>query len=111
MLKALQVVVCGLCLLFISTNASAQPAQRLSGVVRDTTASVLPGVTVTVTGAATVSPRTVTTDVQGRYEVDALPAGRYLLTATLVGFDPQTISVDVTGEPAVVDLVLSLSPL
>ena len=65
----------------------------------------------TVTGAATVSPRTVTTDVQGRYEVDALPAGRYLVTATLVGFDPQTISVDVTGDPAVVDLVLSLSPL
>ena len=111
MLNALQIVVCGLCLLFISTNASAQPAQRLSGVVRDTTASVLPGVTVTVTGAATVSPRTVTTDVQGRYEVDALPAGRYLVTATLTGFDPQTIAVDVTGEPAVVDLVLSLSPM
>ncbi len=111
MLKALQIVVCGHCLLFISIGASAQPAHRLSGVVRDATASVLPGVTVTVTGAATVSPRTVTTDVQGRYEVDALPAGRYLVTATLVGFDPQTISVDVTGEPAVVDLVLSLSPM
>ena len=66
MLKALQIVVCGYCLLIISISASAQPAQRLSGVVRDTTASVLPGVTVTVTGAATVSPRTVTTDVQGQ---------------------------------------------
>ena len=110
-LKALQVVVCGYCLLIISIGASAQPAPRLSGVVRDATASVLPGVTVTVTGAATVSPRTVTTDVQGRYEVDELPAGRYLVTATLVGFDPQTISVDVAGDPAVVDLVLSLSTL
>ena len=112
MLRALQTVVCGLLSAgACSITASAQPAQQLSGVVRDATASVLPGVTVTVTGATTASPRTVTTDVQGRYELDALPAGRYLVTATLVGFDPQTISVDVTGDPAVVDLVLSLSPL
>ena len=61
--------------------ASAQPGGRLTGVVRDTTGSVVPGVTVTVTGAASSTPRTVVTDEHGDYVVDALPAGRYLVTA------------------------------
>ena len=59
------------CLLFISISASAQPTQQLSGVVRDATGSVLPGVTVTVTGAALVAPRVVMTDQHGRYELGA----------------------------------------
>ena len=59
----------------LAVTASAQPTQQLSGVVRDATSSVLPGVTVTVTGAALAAPRVVMTDQQGKYQLE-LPAGR-----------------------------------
>ena len=55
--------------------ASAQSEGRLTGVVRDATGSVLPGVTVTVGGPALTAPRTVVTDDRGRYVLDSLPAG------------------------------------
>ena len=77
MLKALQTVLCGSLLFAPSVTTSAQSPPQLTGVVRDTTGSVLPGVTVTATGAALVGPRTVVTDEHGHYELDSLPAGRY----------------------------------
>ena len=95
----------------LAVTASAQPTQQLSGVVRDATSSVLPGVTVTVTGAALAAPRVVMTDQQGRYELE-LPAGRYLDHS-----HAQRLS---TGHrrhlggrrgPATLDLVLAVSPL
>ncbi len=110
MLKALQIVLCGHCLLFISTSASAQPTQQLSGVVRDATGSVLPGVTVTVTGDALVAPRVVMTDQHGRYELE-LPAGRYMITASRSAFETRIAEIDVDTGPATLDLVLAVSSL
>ena len=97
MLKALQTVLCGSLLLGLSVTTSAQSPPQLSGVVRDTSGAVLPGVTVTVTGAALVVPRTVVTNEHGGYELDSLPAGRYVVTAALIGFEPKTREVDVDG--------------
>ena len=91
--------------------ASAQPAGQLTGVVRDTTGSVLPGVTVTVTGAALIAPRTVVTDEHGEYVVDALPAGRYLVTAAFSGFEPSSTEIDVGATSATLDVVLAVSSL
>ena len=68
--------------------ASAQPSGQLTGVVRDTTGSVLPGVTLAITGEALSAPRTVVTNEHGEYVVDALPAGCYLVTAMVSGFGP-----------------------
>jgi hypothetical protein len=98
-------------LLALTLTASAQPTQQLSGVVRDATSSVSPGVTVTVTGAALAASRVVMTDQQGRYELE-LPAGRYSITATRSDFQTATadISVGAAG-PATLDLVLAVSPL
>ena len=72
---------------FGAVAASAQPGGRLTGVVRDTAGSVVPGVAVTITGGALTVPRTVITDEHGEYVVDALPAGRYLVTAAFSGFE------------------------
>ena len=89
--------------------ASAQPEGRLAGVVRDATGSVLPGVTLTVAGPVLTAPRTVVTDDHGGYVLDSLPAGRYLVTAALNGFEPKTTEVDVEGGSATLDLVLAVS--
>jgi outer membrane receptor protein involved in Fe transport len=91
--------------------ASAQPGGQLTGVVRDTTNSVLPGVPVTVTGAAPIAPRTVITDEHGEYVVDALPAGRYLVTAAFSGFEPSSVEVDVGATSETRDVVLAVLSL
>ena len=113
MRQTLESIVRVVCLIALgAVVASAQPGGQLTGVVRDTTGSVLPGVTVTVTGAALIAPRTVVTDEHGEYAVDALPAGRYLVTAAFSGFEPSSVEVDVEELLARrCDLVLAVSSL
>jgi len=109
MMMGRQTLAWALCLLALASAAWTQPAPQLSGEVRDSTGSVLPGVTVTVAGTALAGPRTVMTDERGRYEVDTLPAGRYRITAALKGFEPWSAEVDVGAGPATLDVVLALS--
>ena len=65
----------------------------------------------TVTGAALVAPRTVVTNDRGRYELDNLPAGRYLVEASLSGFEPRTTAIDIEAGAATLDLVLAVGSL
>src|SRR5947199_3692688 len=59
----------------------------LAGVVRDTSAAVLPGVTVEASSAALIEKtRTVVTDGTGQYRLTDLPPGNYVLTFSLTGF-------------------------
>jgi iron complex outermembrane recepter protein len=110
--RALETIVRVVCLVALgAVVASAQPAGRLTGVVRDTTGGLLPGVTVTVTGAALIAPRTVITDEHGEYVVDALPAGRYLVTAAFSGFEPSSVEVDVGATSETRDVVLAVPSL
>ena len=107
MLLILRILVCAACLLALGVDAaSAQPAGRLAGVVRDATGSALPGVTLTVAGPALTAPRTVVTDDHGEYVLDSLPEGHYLVTATFSGFEPRTTEVPVgTGRVKIVSCV------
>jgi hypothetical protein len=112
MRRILESIVRVVCLIALgAVVVSAQPGGRLTGVVRDTTGSVLPGVTVTVTGAAPIAPRTVVTDEHGEYVVDALPAGRYLVTAALRGFEPSSTEIEVGATTAPLNVVLAVSSL
>ena len=98
------------CLLVLGVTAAwSQPTGQLSGVVRDTMGGVLPGVEVSVTSVSGVPPRTSLTDGEGRYEVDALPPGRYTVEASLGGFQPKASDVDIDSGRATLDLVLSVS--
>ena len=69
--------------------AAAQAATNatIAGTVRDSSAAVLPGVTVEVASPALIEKvRTAATDGQGSYRVTALPPGIYTVTFTLSGF-------------------------
>src|SRR5262245_56784211 len=67
--------------------ASAQTATgTITGVVRDSTGAVLPGVTITITSAATGVARSVLTDADGRFQIVNLIPGEYDLRAALAGF-------------------------
>jgi len=75
---------------------SAQtPSGAIVGTVRDPAGSVLPGVTITVTGAPLNRPLTATAGVDGTFRFNGVPDGSFTLTAELSGFKriTQTISV------------------
>jgi len=83
---------------FVAVLASlAAPlfAQRttggVSGTVKDSTGSVLPGVVVSVSGPNIVGAQTATTNAQGFYRFVTLPPGEYEVSFSLAGF--KTVSV------------------
>src|SRR5215204_348424 len=59
----------------------------IAGVVRDTSAAVLPGVTVEASSPALIEKiRTAVSDGTGQYRITDLPPGTYTVTFTLTGF-------------------------
>lgn len=86
-LVSLGVVLFG-SLLWVST-ASAQNAQ-VSGIVKDQSGAILPGVTITAKNVATGLTRTSVTESGGQYRIPALPPGTYTVTVELQGFATET---------------------
>jgi Carboxypeptidase regulatory-like domain/TonB dependent receptor len=114
-----------LCLLFVPGLVSAQTTAAISGTVEDPSLSVLPGVTVTATNAATSLVRSTVTGPEGRYVLVGLPPGQYDLTAELAGFKPHlrrnvdvpvaaTVVINITlqlGTVEIRDEVVDVAPL
>jgi hypothetical protein len=73
-------------LLTTATGVFAQSA--ISGLVRDTSGAVMPGVTVEAASPVLIEKvRSVVTDDQGRYTIVDLRPGTYTVTFTLPGFN------------------------
>ena len=85
-MRALQTVtVMSAGLLLAATTAFAQAS--ITGVVRDTSGAVLPGVTVEAASDALIEKvRSGVTDGGGQYRIVDLPPGTYVVTMTLTGF-------------------------
>ena len=89
----------------IGTAAAATARTgEIAGVVVDTTGGVLPGATVTLTGAA--GGATTQADAEGRFTFGRLPAGVYAVTVFLSGFgeaivDDITVGVDPVALPPI----------
>ena len=78
-------LVLGACLALSPSIVRAQGT--IAGLVTDTTASVVPGVTVEASSAALIEgSRSTVTDDQGRYQIADLRPGNYKVTFTLSGF-------------------------
>src|SRR5256886_2604208 len=120
-------VAAAFALVLFPRAASAQSA--ITGLVKDSSGGVLPGVVVEATSPALIEKvRTVATDAQGRYAIVDLRPGLYKVTFTIPGFStivqdgielPSNFtatvnaelrvgaaeeSVTVSGEPPVADL-------
>src|SRR5712691_12017573 len=76
----------------VVASAAAQTVSAtlgaIDGRVTDNTNAVLPGVTVTVSGASLMGTRVVTTNEQGAYRIAAVPPGDYTVVFELSGFAP-----------------------
>src|SRR3954471_19323789 len=68
-------------------SAQAIAGSQVSGVVKDASGGVLPGVEVTLTKIDTGTPRTVFTNTDGGYVFPNLPVGPYRLKVALQGFN------------------------
>ncbi|MDX6459459.1 MAG: hypothetical protein QOE55_3156 [Acidobacteriaceae bacterium] len=97
-------------LLVFSVPAVAQVSAALSGRVTDQAGAGLPGATVTAKDTDMGIARETVTDTAGRYELPALPVGRYEVTATKSGFAVAVRSgIDlVVGQDAAADLSLKV---
>ena len=81
---------------------------QVSGVVKDSTGGVMPGVTVTATNLQTQAARTTVTDATGYYTFPNLQPGRYDLSAELQGFKKtvqSNVQLDAAGS-LILDLTL-----
>src|SRR4051794_40615990 len=82
---AVRSIVLALTLLLAPAAARAQSS--FTGVVKDTSGAVLPGVTVEAASPVLIEQtRAVTTDGSGGYRIVDLRPGFYTLTFTLTGF-------------------------
>ena len=84
------VVTClalGLVLLPADVVAQGAVQASITGIVRDTSGAVLPGVTVEAASPALIERvRSALTDGSGRFRIVNLPPGSYVVTFTLTGF-------------------------
>ncbi|PYS37192.1 MAG: hypothetical protein DMF71_19030, partial [Acidobacteria bacterium] len=79
-------MIAGYATVFAQATASAS----LSGTVLDKNQAVIKGATVTATNKATAQTRTATTNDNGEYKIDLLPAGLYDIKINASGFTDAT---------------------
>ena len=105
-------VCAAIIVLVASANAWAQAgaSAQISGIVKDSSGGVLPGVDVTATQTDTGLKRNTTTEVDGSYTILNLSPGPYRVEATLQGFKSfaQTGIVLQVGASPVINVTLSI---
>jgi len=92
----------------VCSAAPQTTVASLTGIVRDPSGAVVPGVTITVRNARTNETRTVQSDENGLYRVLNLLPGEYALRAEMTGFRPfaqSGITLEV-AQAARLDIVL-----
>ncbi|MSO34800.1 MAG: TonB-dependent receptor [Acidobacteria bacterium] len=68
-------------------GGGASSTGTIQGRVSDAQGAVLPGVTVTATGPALITPQTTVTSETGNYRFPAVPPGTYAVSYQLAGFN------------------------
>src|SRR5688572_11697286 len=81
-----RVLLCAVILAAWAAPAYAQGVGSIFGKVTDGSGSVLPGVTVTVTGTGLQQPLIAQTGASGAYQFPTVPIGTYTVTFEMQGF-------------------------
>lgn len=93
--------------------AHAAAGGRIEGKITDPKGAAIPAATVTVTNQVTKQDFTAVTDAQGRYKVEGLPAGIYIVRVAVKGFNEgRRDDVNVEDDSsATIDLRLEIAPV
>jgi len=99
MLRVRSALVAIAALLIIPVAAHAQTLASITGVARDTSGAVLPGVTVEAASPALIEKvRVVVTDSNGQYRIEQLRPGVYTVTFSLAGFsNVRRVGIELAG--------------
>ncbi len=91
--------------LLVLVPAAAFAQASITGVVKDASGAVLPGVTVEASSPALIEKtRSAVTDGSGQYRIVDLRAGIYSVTFTLTGFSSvKRDGIELTGSFTAVD--------
>ena len=79
-------ITAALAVLFIPGMVSAQSSGEIFGRITDSSGGVMPGVTVTLSGPALITPQTTVSLESGAYRFPSIPIGLYSVTFELGGF-------------------------
>jgi hypothetical protein len=96
--------------LLLATFAFASVTGSISGIVKDASGAILPGVQVAATNKDTGVTSTVTTDADGFYALQALPVGMYDVQFSRSGFKT-TVQSGITlrvNDALRIDIILSV---
>jgi carboxypeptidase family protein/TonB-dependent receptor-like protein len=81
------------------------------GIVRDAAGLQMPGVGITISGLALMTPRKTTTRADGEYQFASLPPGDYVLTFVSPGFDSLERQAHVSlAFTLTIDVTLTVAP-
>ena len=93
----LSVVVCLLVALAPMALFGQSSNGSISGTVTDEGGGALPGVTLSVTNAATGIERSGISNATGRFQIALLPPGTYIVKADLAGFQVANLRQNVAS--------------
>ncbi len=96
--------------LFIPVALLAQTAQvgQITGMVKDQTGAVLPGVTVEAKHQEKGLARSTTTDSSGEFRMPSMPLGPYTITATLSGFETSRLNNNLVENEKTTDVTITM---
>jgi hypothetical protein len=90
--------------------AAIQSGGAITGEVKDPAGAVVVGAQVTVRGEATGETRTATTDAQGRFKIEKLAPGRYVVSVSRAGFRTSERAIAVEDKrPAALEIKLEIA--
>ncbi len=82
----------------------------LSGTVKDPNGAVVPNAAISIRSELSGQIRNVTTDREGRFRVDRLEPGSYVVSVSRDGFKPGELSIVIeSGKPATVEFKLEIA--
>ena len=100
------------CLVSVSAAWAIDASGTITGVVRDPSGAVVVGADVALLTAQQTNVRSTRTGPDGRFSLDKVSAGRYLLLVSFAGFADRRTAVQVSGTaPVSVDVTLDPTPV
>lgn len=95
---------------FIQAQSAQTTTGRITGQLEDPSGAIVQGGEIEITNLDSGLLKSTVTDHEGRYSFDAVPAGRYRLSADAAGFAPSLRNdiIVVAGQETTVRLALSI---